>query len=362
MKQKIRQDLKRVIAIAVFFCMLLWIVGELGVLVRPFDEDFDKWHYFYAEDKDTLNVAAIGSSSIYRYWIPTRAYEKYGFTSFMIAQSGQDIHTVPYIMEEAVKSQKVDLFIVETRQLVTYRTSEYKEKTDKEKQQYLFSTISAGMKPSFVRMRMIHDILQKDAGNPEIEWQIPLLKYHDNLLNGTWTEWKKRLTSGRDIYKSATQISKVEKQSETKIEPDGTLVLLEEDHQIIDEIVRTAEKLNTKILFIATPYIATKYRYPLQLQLDAYMEKKGYPYLNLNAEKKEIGLDLSTDFYNLYHTNIAGANKVTDYLAEYLSTHYRFENKLNSTQKKDWDASVVAWKEKEAELLAQWEENCKEQE
>lgn len=84
--------------------------------------------------------------------------------------------------------------------------------------------------------------------------------------------------------------------------------------------------------------------------------------MNLNAKKKEIGLDLSTDFYNLYHTNIAGANKVTDYLAEYLSTHYRFENKLNSTQKKDWDTSVAAWKEKEAELLAQWEENCKEQE
>ena len=40
MKQKIRQDLKRVIAIAAFFCMLLWIVGELGVLVRPFEEDF----------------------------------------------------------------------------------------------------------------------------------------------------------------------------------------------------------------------------------------------------------------------------------------------------------------------------------
>ena len=52
----------------------------------------------------------------------------------------------------------------------------------------------------------------------------------------------------------------MEKQSETKIEPDGTLVLLEEDHQIIDEIIRTAEKLNTKILFIATPYIATNYR------------------------------------------------------------------------------------------------------
>lgn len=362
MKQKIRQDLKRVIAIAAFFCMLLWIVGELGVLVRPFDEDFDKWHYFYAEDKDTLNVAVIGSSSIYRYWIPTRAYEKYGFTSFMIAQSGQDIRAVPYIMEEAVKSQKADLILVETRRLVANRSAVYKEIIDPENIQYNFSQISAGMHPSLTRIKMVHNLLDAGAKNREIEWQIPLLMYHDNLLKISTEEWQERLQLDKDIYKSADQRSEIKAQTEEAVTADDSIILLDEDKAVIDEIIEMAEKLNVEILFVSTPYIPTNTRYLLQVQLDTYMEEKGYPYLNLNGMKTEIGLNLNTDFYNDSHTNIAGANKVTDYLAEYLSTHYRFENKLNSTQKKDWDTSVAAWKEKEAELLAQWEENCKEQE
>ena len=65
-----------------------------------------------------------------------------------------------------------------------------------------------------------------------------------------------------------------------------------------------------------------------QLQLDEYIASKGYDYLNMNNVLDELNLDYSTDFYNSKHVNIAGAKKVTTYLAQYIEDNYGLQSKL----------------------------------
>ena len=113
-----KKVLKTVAGILIFLFLLTTIINLLGPLFRPTGQDFDGWHNFYAEDNNTINAAMIGSSAMYRYWLPAQAYEEQGFTSCMISQSCQNIRAVPYIMEETLKSQDVDLFVVELRQVV----------------------------------------------------------------------------------------------------------------------------------------------------------------------------------------------------------------------------------------------------
>ena len=113
-----KKVLKTVAGILIFLFLLTTIINLLGPLFRPEGQDFDGWQYFYAEDNNTINAAMIGSSAMYRYWLPAQAYEEQGFTSCMISQSCQNIRAVPYIMEETLKSQDVDLFVVELRQVV----------------------------------------------------------------------------------------------------------------------------------------------------------------------------------------------------------------------------------------------------
>ena len=113
-----KKVLKTVAGILIFLFLLTTIINLLGPLFRPKGQDFDGWHNFYAEDNNTINAAMIGSSAMYRYWLPAQAYEEQGFTSCMISQSCQNIRAVPYIMEETLKSQDVDLFVVELRQVV----------------------------------------------------------------------------------------------------------------------------------------------------------------------------------------------------------------------------------------------------
>ena len=84
-----KKVLKTVASVLIFLFLLVTIINFLGPLLRPEGQDFDGWHYFYAEDKNSLNAVMIGSSAIYRYWIPAQAYEEQGFTSCMISQIGR---------------------------------------------------------------------------------------------------------------------------------------------------------------------------------------------------------------------------------------------------------------------------------
>ena len=112
------QAIKKIISIIVFFVILVYLVSKTGQFARPDDNDTDMWATYYAEDKNTIDVIMIGSSAMYRYWIAPQAYEEQGFTSAVIGSASQDICQIPYIMEEAVKSQDADLIVVELRNIV----------------------------------------------------------------------------------------------------------------------------------------------------------------------------------------------------------------------------------------------------
>lgn len=69
-----------------------------------------------------IDIVAIGSSSTYRYFIPTRIYEKYGVTSQVIAGASTSGKMFKYYIEEAKKLYDPDVFVVELRWFVKKQT------------------------------------------------------------------------------------------------------------------------------------------------------------------------------------------------------------------------------------------------
>ena len=102
--------------------------------------------------KDTVNALMIGSSAIFRYWNPPQAYEEQDFTSAMLASSIQDLNMAPYIMEEAVKSQNVDVFVIEVRTMIARNTN---DDHSQEERDYWFELLISGMNPSITRLQAI---------------------------------------------------------------------------------------------------------------------------------------------------------------------------------------------------------------
>lgn len=352
-----RQAVNRIVAAVVFVCILLVLMIETGFFARPIDKDADNMSYLYKEDKNSVNVVCMGSSAMYRFWIPQQAYEEQQFTSSLVSTASQSIKAVPYLMDEVKKTQDVDLFVVEIRSPLSDEAREIRGMT--EKKDILMSRLSSiamGMKPSVNRLNMINKLLVEDEKNKKLEWMVPILKYHDNIHKFTSDEMVERLNGidQKDVYTRQTYM--VEKQKKITFENNPEIILSEESKMAIDCVVEKADELGTKVLLISTPYIPTKTRGALQLQMAEYIRQQGYDYLDMSDQYKEIGLDLNVDFYDKNHTNIVGAKKVTTYLDLYIAENYDLRNCLDDAQKIRWKEICETWNEEENKLIELWKQ------
>ena len=87
--------------------------------------------------------------------------------------------------------------------------------------------------------------------------------------------------------------------------------------------------------------------------------KKGYEYIDLTPLSDEIGLNWDTDFYNVSHTNIAGAEKITSYLSKYIMENYDIDTNHSTSTKNFWSEFVSKWNIKEKKQIEIWKERCK---
>lgn len=348
--------IKRMVAAVVFMCILVVAVNNLGYFFRPDDMNTESFGYLYKEDDDTLNVACIGSSAIYRFWIPQEAYEKSGFTSALVASAAQDIKTVPYLMDEILRTQDVDLFVVEVRQPIAERARKINNKYVQKDATGSFAYVATSMKQSADRVQMIDQILVEDEDNTKLEWWIPLLKYHDNSHTFTADQIVARLNGVDEDDMYVRQASTITVNEQKGFVADTQYEFTDEDKRELDLVAAKAEELGKKVLFVATPYSPGKVRGALHLQMNDYIEQQGYDYLDLNQYVDQIGLDFSTDYYDDIHTNIAGAQKVTAYLANYLSENYDLKSRLDESQTAHWESMCKKWDKQAEELMKAWEQ------
>lgn len=347
--------IKRVAAAVVFLCILVGAVSAAGSFVRPHATDADCLSYLYREDRDTINVVCFGSSAMYRFWIPQQAYEETGITSLLLATAQQDINATPYLMEEVVKTQDVDLFVVEIRRPLANEAHRIDETYDQADETSKFAYLATSMKHSLNRFSMISDLLIEDEENTKLEWLIPLLKYHDNIHTFTADEVVERLNGIEDDEMYVRQFSGISPNEEIIFEENDAYQVSDADKESMDRIAQKAEELGKQVLFVATPYTGGEVRGALHLQMSNYLREKGYAYLDMNECTDEIGIDFMTDYYDLVHTNIAGAQKVTSYFAQYLSTHYELENRLDETQTAHWESMCKSWDKQADKLMEKWQ-------
>ncbi len=334
------------------------MIIKIGPYLRTGGIDVNVWKNYYSLEKDSLDMVAIGSSALYRYWIPAQAYDEQGFTSTMIYGGGQDIDTVPYLIEEALKTQHPKVIVVETRRLIQemFRRQQKGDRFDDERFDSFTGSMISTMHLNAVKAEIINNVMTRPLVQ-KFEYLFPLLQYHANVYQYSLEEILQRQERDTITMMTALPISKAAKKKLTKLDekdlpevemPDGVF-------DILDRIAETAAKHGTEVLFIATPYGINPAGQTVRKAMDDYMEEKGYPYLDMvPLAVDEIGLDFETDFYNKFHTNVAGAEKVTSFLGQYLTDNYQFETSLSEEGKAYWDRFVKYHKKKMKSRKKSW--------
>lgn len=318
----------RMIAFLLIFAILFHSISQIFVAA-----DYRNYQWvrgFYAEKEDSLDAVCIGSSKMYAYWNPLEAWSEYGIAAFPYTSSSQHFLAAEYIIKEARKTQPDALFIVSVNSIGN------EEEFGRTAFHYLLDYMPFSMN----KLRLTKHLA--DVGEhtfiESLELYFPIIRYHSR-----WNELEEEnFVRGLDGLKGANQkndylevYTDISKEYNPIYEKEELYDSLQNG---LVNLLDYCGKENVKVLFMAVPCVESE-----EARINTmkeYILERGYPVLDLREHMKEIGLDLTQDYYNARHTNIHGSIKLTQYVSEYLSEHYEFKDKRGEEEYSSWNDAV----------------------
>ena len=296
---KFQHYVTRTVKTACFFltimvsCLLLQ-----QYLLRNVDHNSLRVEGFYQEERDSLDVVFIGASDIYTSFMPGRAYEQHGFTSYLLASESITSEGVITAVKEVVRTQHPSLIVIEA-----------------------------------------NAFLYGDSDNETNEAHVH--KFFDNFsLDVRGYNVLKGFRTTAKIFKSDTPSLNAQLSEET-----GELDLDPELQQNLFDLLDYSKEQNLNVIFVRAPHFVTEKTYDRvkrSNKMASILKERGFSYYAFENNTAAIGIDDNRDFYNEDHMNVYGAIKFTDFLADGLVNSESLEiDPQSDLQKEMWDEVVT---------------------
>ena len=309
-----RNVIKKVIAILISIVVLFISINYLGILLRPIDTDgpTQAIENFHNMPKNSIEVIGYGSSHMWKTLNPIIMYEKYGIGAYNYGCNWQRLNTTLLFLEESLLFQSPKIVIVET-----YGINKIHKDVDVNGEIYYTRAI----KNFDGKRRYLKQVFGNDW-EKYFSYYFPLYIFHDNWVNlkkanfasidyswkykkymgGTFTDAIKEITIGKYTANTQKEIN-------------------EDSIKILDRIMQLSKEHNFKVIFITVPY-GTNETFDYSDAMTKYANDNGAIYIDLFKKIDELKLDGKTDFQDLGHVNITGANKISNYLGKFIKDNY----------------------------------------
>lgn len=300
----------------VFTCLMtVLIVGSIygwGIILCPqgIETDFSNVYTFHDMPEQSIEVIAYGSSRAWRSIDSMEMYENYGIGIYNYSASWQAINTTYLFFTDSLQTQSPKVAIFEVRNV-----SEVLEDVDMNGQIYVTTALeSSGYKAEYLQQ----------CFNGELErylsCYLPILVFHSNWSNLTIQNFI-RNSNDTNFYESmgfqgddtVKSIEPVDTSTFIQYELDDTSL------EILDDIVSICDDENIEIIFYIAPF-SGEYNY--DDAMSQYAEDNDCAYINFFDYMEELDIDWETDFIDINHLNTNGAQKLSDYLAQYIVDNY----------------------------------------
>lgn len=289
------------------------------------------WVRYYQEEENTIDVLFFGSSHTHCTVDYGYLWENYGMAGFSLTAGSQMIDSTSYFVEEALKTQKPKVIVVE----MVGATG--KELADSDAVVY---RNTLGMKWSSNLWNFVQYLsgnLERDATwEKEIFAKYPII--HSRYMELTRDDFilpvpylRGYRGSFDSIYIETPQLQDLQ----------DTMELMPEKLEYLEKIVSLAEENDVPIMLFASPYRLEEDGQKQFNWIAQYAEEKGIPFVNFNHLYDEIGLDFDTDMRDTDHVNNTGAVKVTEYLAQFLKSHYDIPDRRGQEGYEAWEQNAL---------------------
>lgn len=334
----------KVIKPIVFFVLAGAMVVALSNLVTPsFEPQRSTIRGIYKVPQDSVQVVALGASTILDAFSPVELYEKYGISSYNCGAYNESVLTSRYLLDEMMRlhGDSLSVVVLDVTPLVAAE-AEVHESQQSER-------VGVFMEPSRVKLDFANKMTDTYEGVNLLEQMVPLLKFH-----GRWNElkiddfrdllgltYKVNYSHGQNIIYRANAIDgdlgKYTTEQNVGItesidygEDELRELWDQEMVSYLDEMLALCDEWNLDLLLIKTPRMQWDDKQHDSASLLA--EERGVPFVDLTLPEiwSECGLSYDLDYMDSKHTNVLGSKKISDWLGRYLCDNYDLDDVRNA--------------------------------
>lgn len=340
----------KIVVMTLLLCCL--VVSMNFILCRQPNSQSDavRVKNFYKLEKNSLDMAMIGASTVYTNYSAPLAWKEYGYTSYSLGTNMAPMGIAKSMLQEVMRTQNPKLIVIDINGILYNDEQESREGA---KRLWIDN-----MPDSKNKRDTIQELVPEDE---RLAYYIPFLKYHSNWknLDQCFRATMDELTDHDDVHLAARGM-----QGSTRIAPQRDFVDIKKYNdklpmhklsgQHLQELLEYCqnEKI-TNVIFTNMPRYYSKKMLPERKRNNTAKElirQYGFECLDMDDYVDEIGLDPGKDFYNENHLNIHGQKKLTKYLGGLLNERFQLSQRDHDESiKKRYDQEFIAY-----EKVYQW--------
>lgn len=290
----------------------------------------------YNTEKNLIDAVFLGSSHTYCSIYPAVMWEKYGISAFDMAVSGQDKHSTYHDLKEVLKSQSPQVVVTDLYGLLFDR--------NQDEGNVYRNMLSLKTSPNSIGKVMDY------IGEPEQEnnyiqiptdpmtyilrWPIVHTRYSElkmyDFLDNPINKY------GRGALYSWYITPDIEVPANSSV--TELCELTADDKDWIDKMAALAAKNGFTLIFYHAPYtLSAEEQKTLNAVTKYAFETYDIETYDINKIYKEMDFDFAHDMNDAGHSNGYGAQKISSWFGEMLSTRYGLDNHTGDTRYYQWD-------------------------
>ena len=348
-----RRILRTAGLLLLILCILLHAADQMLVLKGVENRYYSAastYGGFYHMRKNTVDVLFLGTSNTYCAFSPDELYRRYGIRSYNLAGSQQSMLTSYYWLEEALRTQKPKVVVLDVF-YAFYNTGN----------EGSFHKAFDFMRWSDIKVRALGDLYEYNPDYAPVSFMIPAVRYHerwkdlkkedfllrqletDTSMKGYCPRWN---TVGEGKFKPLSNTGSGNLTSEDQKEKmagnrtkDGSPFLSRFILEYMDEICRLCRDNNIDLILVKKP--VGVWSREKRSMIQQYADRQGIIFYDFNREKlyDEAGYVFAKDNTDILHANVRGARKLTDYIGAILSAR-GIEGAADSQWARDLDQNL----------------------
>lgn len=332
-----KKVIKRIFGVLCFLLVILTVTLNINNILRW--KDGTAITRVYKMKRNTIDVATYGSSHDFCTINPVLFWQKFGIATASLSESGQTLDSTIVYIKESLKYQKPKLIIVEGYYLT-----------------------SIGGKPNVNNGNLYRNTLNLRYSDNYCE-NVEATIDEESVAPANVKDFRKWLLLKFPVYHS--RYNEITKDDFTKFdisdcgfniaytvddysEPEACKIADEADisdkqKAYVDEIAKIAKEGGANLLIYIAPYALPDIHMKVYNSFEKYCDEVGIPFINFNKKEylTESGFDFSKDlrFENgaSGHLNYTGAEKITNYLCEYIHKNYNLEDRRGNVDYSIYD-------------------------